>query len=113
MPARVAFVVTTRDELLGQLRAYAGGAAVTAEDELATRWASGEGVAWPAIPGARRIHAPSYPFDRKRFWMDESLGAKDADAVLHPLLQRNVSELEGQRFRSQWRYAGATRRGGV
>ena len=103
MPARVAFVVTTRDELLGQLRAYAGGAAVTAEDELATRWASGEGVAWPAIPGARRIHAPSYPFDRKRFWMDESLGAKDADAVLHPLLQRNVSELEGQRFRSQWR----------
>ncbi|TYB89460.1 SDR family NAD(P)-dependent oxidoreductase [Oceaniovalibus sp. ACAM 378] len=65
-------------------------------------WVAGQVDDWPTsltTPG-RRIHAPLYPFERERHWMDLSLGAKDQAGPLHPLLQRNISTLGECRFRS-------------
>src|SRR5262249_8807812 len=108
MPSRVAFVVEDRASLADALGAFLAGKdgrvyrtgaleqqAEGAGDRLAARWVSGEDVDWSVLhrgANRRRIHAVTYPFARERHWMDESLGAKDPEAVLHPLLHRNVSQ---------------------
>ena len=61
------------------------------------RWVDGEAVVWPKRK-ARRIHAPLYPFDRQRHWLDLSVPTKDAGAVPHPLLHRNVSDFDAVRW---------------
>ena len=63
----------------------------------------------------RRISLPTYPFAQERYWIEPSEGATSSGvapqsqgehaAVLHPLLQRNTSDLSGQRFSS--RFAGS------
>ncbi|GGD19304.1 SDR family NAD(P)-dependent oxidoreductase [Aureimonas glaciei] len=131
MPARHAFVAQSRGDLAVKLRAYLAGAdgastgpapcAATAGEgtssdeapssghalaaaDLAHRWMAGDDVDW--APGraaaSRRIHAPLYPFERTRHWMDLSLGQKDQAGVPHPLLHRNVSGLDGARFETRF-----------
>jgi polyketide synthase PksM len=48
---------------------------------------------------------PSYPFARERYWVDASaagfaLPGADTAAALHPLVQRNTSTLQAQRYSS-------------
>jgi acyl transferase domain-containing protein/acyl carrier protein/aryl carrier-like protein len=60
----------------------------------------------------RRISLPTYPFARERYWIEPGEGARwsgvaprsagEHAAVLHPLLQRNTSDLSGQRFSSRF-----------
>jgi polyketide synthase PksN len=45
----------------------------------------------------RRLSLPSYPFARERHWVQASASAPLASA-LHPLLERNTSQLSEQRF---------------
>jgi len=54
----------------------------------------------------RRVSLPTYPFLRQRYWVPEHTGLPAlrgglaTAAVLHPLVQRNVSTLEGVCFTS-------------
>ncbi|MBN3729251.1 polyketide synthase dehydratase domain-containing protein, partial [Burkholderia sp. Ac-20379] len=86
--------------------------AARAAHELARAWVAGEDADWAAWqaaamasgePAARRIHAPLYPFARERYWMDESLGVKDPEAIRHPLLHRNLSSFDLQRHASRFK----------
>jgi acyl transferase domain-containing protein/non-ribosomal peptide synthetase component F/acyl carrier protein len=59
----------------------------------------------------RRVPLPTYPFSKESHWVPALPGAVDstqathapqAQAVLHPLLQANTSDLSCQRFTSVW-----------
>ncbi|WP_439515180.1 SDR family NAD(P)-dependent oxidoreductase [Oceanibaculum nanhaiense] len=106
MEARAAFVATGKEGLIDALESFLAGD--TPEDgpyrDLADRWRAGEDADWSALykvgQTPRRIHAPLYPFARHRYWMDASLAGKDTQAFPHPLAQRNLSGLDGPRYRS-------------
>lgn len=120
LEARCAFVVQTLEGLADALRACLIGESLTGclfpkaiddihshkpakEMALAHRWIAGEEVDWPTGGKAEgsRIHAPVYPFERERHWMDLSLGAKDQEPVPHPLLHRNTSRFDGCSFKTR------------
>jgi polyketide synthase PksN len=77
-------------------------------------WAKGLVFDWNQLyPGAlrpRRISLPAYPFAKERYWVQPGPAPKNdsspvitapvAAEVLHPLLQRNTSDLSGQCFSS-------------
>ena len=48
------------------------------------------------------MHAPLYPFERERFWIDTAIGAKDAHGVPHPFLHRNVSTFDAVAYRTRF-----------
>ena len=106
MEARAAFIASDRDGLIDALRGFLAGDAPENGPyrDLAARWRAGEDVDWSVLykdgPTPRRIHAPLYPFARHRYWMDASLAGKDTQAFPHPLAQRNLSGLDGPRYRS-------------
>ncbi|GAB7028627.1 hypothetical protein JCM4914_00880 [Streptomyces platensis subsp. malvinus] len=127
MAARVAFVVADQPQLLALLAAFADGTlpdtAVHGRTrqpdgegpaglrETVTRWAEGEEVDWSALPRpaglpeARRVHLPTYPFARERHWFrtrpaDEKATPAPANGALHPLVHRNTSCLDEQRYTS-------------
>jgi len=58
-------------------------------------WVRGARVAWQAVddpPARRRVSLPSYPFERQRFWIDESEPLASAtDPSAHPLLGRRLA----------------------
>ncbi|WP_158894916.1 SDR family NAD(P)-dependent oxidoreductase [Amycolatopsis anabasis] len=75
---------------------------------LLSLWVRGLPVDWTRAPasGARRISLPGYPFARERYWAPDSLlagsaGGDDADGRLHPLVHRNISTFEAQRYRTE------------
>ncbi|UMR33393.1 SDR family NAD(P)-dependent oxidoreductase [Massilia sp. MB5] len=53
----------------------------------------------------RRISLPTYPFARERYWVQTSTavesGETGGEMRLHPLVQRNTSDLAGLRFSSR------------
>ncbi|MFC4907613.1 SDR family NAD(P)-dependent oxidoreductase [Actinomadura gamaensis] len=57
-------------------------------------WAAGVPVDWNAVfdgRGARRVQLPTYPFQRKRYWLlEQPKAAAGADSVEHPLLSALV-----------------------
>ncbi|MGH8259228.1 MAG: hypothetical protein ACREUG_06010, partial [Steroidobacteraceae bacterium] len=76
---------------------------------LAQLWAKGVSVDWEALPKSgtpRRRSLPTYPFAPERYWMPEPsataspVGQLERPGWLHPLLQRNTSTLDGQRYSS-------------
>ncbi|WP_394537195.1 amino acid adenylation domain-containing protein [Lysobacter enzymogenes] len=89
-------------------------------DRLCEAWVAGAAkVDWERLyPQARprRIALPTYPFAPERYWLgalpaaataavrgDAAAGARaDAAAYLHPLVQRNTSNLRGLRFSSRF-----------
>jgi acyl transferase domain-containing protein/enoyl-CoA hydratase/carnithine racemase/acyl carrier protein len=121
MEARVAFIADGRADLIGALRTFIDGtsdlrvrrASERSEPEnalqgIADRWLDRGAVDWALLhDGAKpkKIHALTYPFARVRHWMDESLGGKDTEGTLHPLLQRNVSRLGAHCYRSRFKGA--------
>src|SRR5207244_2791699 len=82
--------------------------------KLAELWVSGAKIDWrllheSAVP--RRVSVPTYPFARDRYWIPGSEGkiAKErhqrgpaAAVLLHPLIHRNTSTLEEQKFSSRF-----------
>ena len=120
LEARCAFLVRRLEDLAEVLRASLIGESLTGylfpkgvedsdsdepakEVALARRWVAGEEVDWPTGGKAEgsRIHAPVYPFERERHWMDLSLGAKDQEPVPHPFLHRNTSRFDGCSFETR------------
>lgn len=46
-----------------------------------------------------RVHLPGYPFAKKRYWYDQVVAdIESANGLLHPLIQKNISTLEQQKF---------------
>ncbi len=78
-------------------------------DRIADLWARGYEIDWRTLhDGAppRRMRLPTYPFARERCWAERRASAAAAPAsslagpVLHPLLHRNTSDLDAQRYSS-------------
>ena len=74
-------------------------------DRLALIWVSGDTETdWRMLypeGTAGRVPLPTYPFDRKRYWIPESeerISVREQPAKLHPLIDRNISTLEEQKF---------------
>jgi len=115
MKERAAFVAESWDELAAALRGFLAGnarpAAATSPArrelaELASQWTEGTEVDWPRLDPAarpRRVHLPTYPFVRERYWASrtaEPSPAAAGAARLHPLVHQNTSGLAEQRFSS-------------
>ncbi len=73
---------------------------------LAELWVKGAKIDWRMLYKSglpRRISAPTYPFAKERYWVpaaDEKVikRGESATAFLHPLIHRNTSTLEEQKF---------------
>ncbi len=74
---------------------------------LGQLWVSGLEIDWKLLYPAqarKRISLPTYPFAREHYWVQEKGGAgiavisPEQPVKLHPLIDRNISTLEEQRF---------------
>jgi acyl transferase domain-containing protein/enoyl-CoA hydratase/carnithine racemase/aryl carrier-like protein len=76
--------------------------------KLLELWVKGLELDWSKLYGEgkpQRMSLPTYPFAKERYWIDagaegEVGGKGGRSAVLHPLLQRNTSDLSEQRYSS-------------
>jgi polyketide synthase PksN len=74
--------------------------------KLLELWVNGLELDWSKLYGETRpprISLPTYPFARERHWIDTMSSkavAGAAAAALHPLLHRNTSDLNEQRYSS-------------
>ncbi|MBV9490039.1 MAG: SDR family NAD(P)-dependent oxidoreductase, partial [Verrucomicrobia bacterium] len=73
--------------------------------KLAQFWVSGGQVDWDQLyrgsRPVRRVPLPVYPFAGERYWAPDRIivpKKAGADAWLHPLIHRNVSDFAGQAF---------------
>ncbi|MGZ5431726.1 MAG: SDR family NAD(P)-dependent oxidoreductase [Thermoanaerobaculia bacterium] len=81
-------------------------------ERLAELWVIGAKIDWRLLYKSglpRRVPAPTYPFARDRYWAEGAEGeiARDARhgdhaSVLHPLVHRNVSTFEEQKFATRF-----------
>jgi acyl transferase domain-containing protein/thioesterase domain-containing protein len=73
-------------------------------DKLAILWVSGAEIEWRLLYqnyAPRRISLPTYPFAKERCWIPE-LGPDQAPvSKLHPLIERNTSTLNEQKFTTE------------
>lgn len=77
---------------------------------LAEWWVRGLELDWKKLYGEekpRRMRLPVYGFARERYWIERRSGGGErvqggGSAVLHPLLQRNTSDLREQRYSSRF-----------
>lgn len=79
-------------------------------------WLAGQEPDWKALYAGysmRRCALPTYAFARERYWFSVDPGKQKAgsQAVLHPLLHRNVSVFGRQSFASDCALLGTTLRG--
>ncbi|MGH3378957.1 MAG: ketoacyl-synthetase C-terminal extension domain-containing protein, partial [Actinoallomurus sp.] len=83
---RAVVIGTDRAALLAGLRTLAGagraadtvlGEAASTLDDVARRFVAGDAVDWGSVfagSGARRVDLPTYPFERRRFWLEPATG---------------------------------------
>ncbi|WP_115460544.1 SDR family NAD(P)-dependent oxidoreductase, partial [Enterobacillus tribolii] len=71
-------------------------------DRLADLWVQGVDVDWRRLYDGitpQRISLPTYPFARERYWASAATGnGGGQEARLHPLVHRNTSDFDGQRY---------------
>jgi acyl transferase domain-containing protein/thioesterase domain-containing protein/aryl carrier-like protein len=83
---------------------------------LAEAHAAGARVDWPAFfvgAAAKRVELPTYPFERKRYWVSASTVASDPAAigqapVEHPLLGATIESTDGESLMLTGRVSRAT-----
>ncbi|MES2939419.1 MAG: SDR family NAD(P)-dependent oxidoreductase [Pseudomonadota bacterium] len=89
------------DDMAATLAAWAAKGKLAS---LLALWVQGVDLDWQRLfgaAGARRVGLPSHAFAREPYWLPPAEhAAANAQAVLHPLVHRNASTLEGQRFTS-------------
>ncbi|MBZ5521036.1 MAG: SDR family NAD(P)-dependent oxidoreductase [Acidobacteriia bacterium] len=88
-------------------------------ERLLELWVHGMSLEWVRLYRGelpKRVSLPAYPFAQERYWIPEadqraetrtSNKRPDHSPVLHPLLHRNTSTLEGVRFSSVFSSDGA------
>jgi len=72
-------------------------------------WSAGASIPWPELYAgyrAEKCFLPAYPFASDQYWIDSRreagpLASSGSHRALHPLLDRNVSTLAGQKFRKR------------
>ncbi|MCB0197325.1 MAG: SDR family NAD(P)-dependent oxidoreductase, partial [Anaerolineae bacterium] len=77
-------------------------------EKLAAGWVKGLAIDWSWLyqtTWPRRLSLPTYPFAKERYWLPNNgqfaiRHSPFATDGLHPLVHRNISDLEEQRFRS-------------
>ncbi|QMU80316.1 SDR family NAD(P)-dependent oxidoreductase [Streptacidiphilus sp. PB12-B1b] len=82
------------------------GEALTAVSALGRVHVQGHRVDWPVLfagSGARRVELPTYPFQRRRYWLEPARRAHDASglglgAIDHPLLSASVTRPDADTF---------------
>lgn len=81
--------------------------------KLAELWVKGVNINWNQLYGEtkpRRIHVPTIPFARERYWLPQidtkpagdELLSSTASAFIHPLLHQNTSTFSEQRFSTRF-----------
>ncbi|AVG17425.1 hypothetical protein CFN79_16995 [Chromobacterium vaccinii] len=73
--------------------------------KLLSLWVRGVDLDWSALhrEGApRKLALPTYPFARESHWVRPAAKAEAKGGALHPLLHRNASNLNQQRYRSRF-----------
>jgi acyl transferase domain-containing protein/surfactin synthase thioesterase subunit/acyl carrier protein len=101
--------------VLGTLRRDEGGAERFAQS-LAEAGAAGAEVDWEKLfdgAGARAVALPTYPFQRRRFWLEPAPAAGDAGAAglgdaEHPLLGARIEFPEDERLQLTGRISRST-----
>lgn len=87
---RVAVTASNLEELQSKLRAIAEGSPATPEsDSRIAEYLSGSSIDWAALYRGhlrRRLPLPTYPFERRRYWMNST------DTGTHPLLGRRLEQ---------------------
>ncbi len=116
MTERLALTAASTGELSERLAAFANGDTggilrgragtpperpVPADPESAARHFVAGGNAAP-VAGGRRIALPGIAFARERYWL-EPASSRAAPARLHPLIDANVSSVDGIAFRRRFR----------
>ncbi|MGB3441617.1 MAG: SDR family NAD(P)-dependent oxidoreductase [Actinophytocola sp.] len=76
-------------------------------------WVRGVAVDWAALlPAGPRVDLPTYPFQRRRFWLDAGTGGDPAELGMtdaeHPLLGAGVALAEGDGFLFTGRWSATT-----
>ncbi|MEA3163905.1 MAG: polyketide synthase PksN, partial [Verrucomicrobiota bacterium] len=71
--------------------------------KLAQFWVSGGQVEWEKLhQNQRRVPLPTYPFKGERYWAPDNVPItsrkQEANSRLHPLVDRNISDFDGQSF---------------
>ncbi len=100
--------------VLGTLRRGQGGAERFARS-LAKAWTRGVEVRWDAFFAGTRaqpVKLPTYPFQRRRYWLEDKLGSGDAAAAGlanpdHPLLAAAIDSPGGAELQLSGRLAPA------
>ncbi|MBD3419856.1 MAG: hypothetical protein GF398_07050, partial [Chitinivibrionales bacterium] len=70
-------------------------------DKLARIWAEGIDIAWHKVfewSDARRLNLPSYPFQKKSFWIESPKKHRLSLSKLHPFIESNISDFSGFKF---------------
>ncbi len=104
MEVRVVFAAAGLDSLVAQLDNFANGReAGTVAEPMASRWLAGQAIAWPSDTGLapKRVPLPAYPFLTEPYVIHSGSRPGNVAPWLHPLVQRNVSDLDGVRFASR------------
>ncbi|WP_428243751.1 SDR family NAD(P)-dependent oxidoreductase [Gynuella sp.] len=75
--------------------------------KLLSLWVKGLSVDWQTMYSLQpwRMSLPTYPFAKERYWLDQIVGDGSVESgtepsPLHPLVQRNTSDFNAQRFSS-------------
>ncbi|MEU0108139.1 beta-ketoacyl synthase N-terminal-like domain-containing protein [Streptomyces sp. NPDC006251] len=78
-------------------------------DALGAAWAAGVAVDWARVHSGRPTALPGYPFQRRRFWLPDTLEAAPADGAAlagesgrHPLLGRRMEGVAADPGRHAW-----------
>jgi polyketide synthase PksN len=74
--------------------------------KIAESWCQNVSIDWELLYQdikPKRVHLPSYPFAKERYWKpnkETSMGERNIVSTLHPLVHENTSTLFEQRFTS-------------
>ncbi|KIA95297.1 hypothetical protein OA93_18580 [Flavobacterium sp. KMS] len=73
-------------------------------ETVAELWTQGVKIDWELFYNQtiKKIKIPSYPFERDRYWIEETEIESQKTSKIHPLIHQNASTLNEQRFVSDF-----------
>ncbi|MGB0524621.1 MAG: SDR family NAD(P)-dependent oxidoreductase [Flammeovirgaceae bacterium] len=73
--------------------------------KIAKAWVAGNQIDWPMLYNGQKlpvVRLPHYPFAKNKYWFSKRKVQADDDHNLHPLVHRNISTLNQQRFHARF-----------